>query len=139
MQKENSSSQDLIKLEKICENSNIEIYEIFRKINDVTWAKILFEQPQNFPNILKLLPKLPSDAIQKQWNGASGKALEQRSLAFYQSLKKDFKNFSTNIEQVFSMAKAQSRNFRDTNRNIKKKKKTTFIMFTISPCLEMRR
>lgn len=93
-------SSKILNIERNCKNSPIDIYNTFKMIDDETWSSLLLDCPSNLPNIQKTLPKLPSEEIQKKWNGELASKIRKRSLGFYQSLKNDFikynqKNFNS--------------------------------------------
>jgi len=94
MNTENLFSEKIKKIEKKCSNPNIDIYETFNDISDDVWAKLLFDCPVSYQNIIKILPSLPNKDIQKRNAGITGSLMKQRTPEIYQALKKYYHKYS---------------------------------------------
>ena len=60
-----------------------ESYALFRELDDDLWALLLTREYSSYPRILDLLPGVPEQQLQLNWNGASGLKLATQSRAFY--------------------------------------------------------
>jgi len=82
-------SQLLSEIDERCsQESKCNIYETFRDINDDDlWNILLLKQYTVYPNILRSLPDLPDEGLQKEWVGQSGLSLSKQTLSFYTKVK----------------------------------------------------
>jgi len=59
--------------------------EIQRKFEDIPleiFGKLMIERPQEYPNLMKWLPPMPSVKVQESWTGNSGNELMRQSVSF---------------------------------------------------------
>jgi len=64
-----------------------ESYALFRDLDDDLWALLLTREYSSHPRILDLLPGVPEQQLQLNWNGAHGLKLATQSRAFYRHVK----------------------------------------------------
>jgi hypothetical protein len=63
--------------------ARLEIFALFRDLDDDLWALLLGRRHSSYPSILDVLPHLPDPSLQQRWEGAHGLTLLTRSKAFY--------------------------------------------------------
>jgi SAM-dependent methyltransferase len=81
---------ELERIDAGCANGSPASFALFRDLDPVTWALLLTQEYDLYPNIRALLPDVPDPSLQASWNGTSGVALAAQSVAFYQLLRERF-------------------------------------------------
>lgn len=77
---------ELARIDAACADGSPEHFALFRDLDADTWALLLTQQYELYPNIRALLPGVPDPALQALWNGVSGFPLAAQSVAFYRRL-----------------------------------------------------
>jgi SAM-dependent methyltransferase len=77
---------ELERIDAACAGGGPECYALFRALDVDTWALLLTQEYEAYPNIRALLPDVPDAALQQLWNGTSGAALAAQGAAFYRKL-----------------------------------------------------
>jgi hypothetical protein len=66
-------------------------FRVLRRLSVKQLGRLLNDGPQGLPALDAALPVMPPEQVQKDWTGASGRPLLQRTCAFVHSLEKGFR------------------------------------------------
>ena len=75
--------KELGALDAACAKRGRGALELFRGLGDDLWAVLLSGEYTLYPNIRAVLPAMPEESIQRQWNGWTGIKLLAEGRAFY--------------------------------------------------------
>ena len=101
---ESVHGEALAAIERACADPDDGRLALFRGLDTDTWALLLTQEHDRYPNIRALLPSVPDPALQTLYNGRSGVPLALQSKDFYERVRTRFAEHSRALARGLARA-----------------------------------